>query len=235
MSKILVLDAGHSLNTPGKETYKGSKGVVKEWSMNDSVCRKIQSILKHYNVTIYRTDDTTGKTDISLSERVKRCNNYNADLFVSIHHNAFSNATATGTEVYMHANGTTEDKKLADLVAPKLAEKTGLKNRGSKKAAFAVLTCKATAILVEGGFMTTKKDYEVITTDSGQQAYAEAVAECIISFLGLKKKKTTTTTTNSTSKVYQVICGSYSQRSNAEKIKAQLEKDGYTGVWINVK
>ena len=81
--------------------------------------------------------------------------------------------------------------------------------------------------------MTTKKDYEVITSDSGQQAYAEAVSECIISFLGLKKKATATTT--STSKVYQVICGSYSQRSNAEKIKAQLEKDGYTGVWINVK
>ena len=234
MSKILVLDAGHSLNTAGKETYKGSKGVIKEWSMNDSVCRKIQSILKDFDVTIYRTDDATGKTDISLSERVKRCNNYNADLFISIHHNAYSNTTATGTEVYMHANGTKEDKKLADLVAPKLAQKTGLKNRGSKKAAFAVLSCKATAILVEGGFMTAKKDYEVITTDSGQQAYAEAVAECIISFLGLKKK-TTTTTTNSTSKVYQVICGSYSQRSNAEKIKTQLEKDGYTGVWINVK
>ena len=233
MSKILVLDAGHSLNTAGKETYKGSKGVIKEWSMNDSVCRKIQSILKDFDVTIYRTDDATGKTDISLSERVKRCNNYNADLFVSIHHNAFSNATATGTEVYMHANGTTEDKKLADLVAPKLAEKTGLKNRGSKKAAFAVLTCKATAILVEGGFMTTKKDYEVITTDSGQQAYAEAVSECIISFLGLKKKATATTT--NTSKVYQVICGSYNQRSNAEKIKAQLEKAGFSGVWINVK
>jgi N-acetylmuramoyl-L-alanine amidase len=233
VSKILVLDAGHSLNTAGKETYKGSKGVIKEWSMNDSVCRKIQSILKDFDVTIYRTDDATGKTDISLSERVKRCNNYNADLFVSIHHNAYSNTTATGTEVYMHTNGTSEDKKLADLVAPKLAQKTGLKNRGSKKASFAVLTCKATAILCEGGFMTTKKDYEVITTDSGQQAYAEAVAECVISFLGLKKK--TTTATTNTNKVYQVICGSYSQRSNAEKTKAQLEKAGFSGVWINVK
>ena len=131
----------------------------------------------------------------------------------------------------MHTNGTTEDKKLADLVAPKLAQKTGLKNRGSKKASFAVLACKATAILCEGGFMTTKKDYDVITTDSGQQAYAEAVAECIISFLGLTKKVTTTTT----GKTYQVICGSYSQRNNAEKIKSQLEKDGYSGVWINVK
>ena len=233
MSKILVLDAGHGLNTAGKETYKGSKGIIKEWTMNDAVCRKIQSILKDYDVTIHRTDDTTGKTDILLSERVKRCNNYNADLFVSIHHNAYSNTTATGTEVYMHTHGTSEDKKLADLVAPKLAEKTGLKNRGSKKASFTVLTCKATAILCEGGFMTTKKDYEVITTDSGQQAYAEAVSECIISFLGLKKKATATTT--NTSKVYQVICGSYNQRSTAEKIKAQLEKAGCSGVWINVK
>ena len=231
MSKVLVLDAGHGLNTPGKETYNGSKGVIKEWTLNNNVCNKIQSILKDYNVTIYRADDTSGKTDILLSERVKRCNNYNADVFVSIHHNAYSNATATGTEVYMHTNGTAEDKKLADLVAPKLAQKTGLKNRGSKKASFAVLGCKATAILCEGGFMTTKKDYDVITTDSGQQAYAEAVAECIISFLGLTKKVTTTTT----GKTYQVICGSYSQRNNAEKIKSQLEKDGYSGVWINVK
>ena len=139
MSKVLVLDAGHGLNTAGKETYKGSKGVIKEWTLNNNVCNKIQSILKDYDVTIYRTDDTTGKTDISLSERVKRCNNYNADLFVSIHHNAYSNTTATGTEVYMHTHGTSEDKKLADLVAPKLAEKTGLKNRGSKKASFTEL------------------------------------------------------------------------------------------------
>ena len=231
MSKVLVLDAGHGLSTPGKETSNFGKGITKEWTMNNNVCNKIQSILKDYNVTIYRTDDTSGKTDILLSERVKRCNNYNADVFVSIHHNAYSNTTATGTEVYMHTNGTTKDKELADLVAPKLAQKTGLKNRGSKKASFAVLACKATAILCEGGFMTTKKDYDVITTDSGQQAYAEAVAECIISFLGLTKKATTTTT----NKTYQVLCGSYSQRSNAEKIKTQLEKDGYSGVWINVK
>ena len=187
MAKILVLDAGHATVTLGKQTMNGSRGIVKEWTMNNNVCNKIANILKDYDVTIYRTDDTSGKTDISLSERVKRCNNYKPDLFVSIHQNA---GGGTGTEVYWHTRGTAEDKKVASIVAPKLASKTGMRNRGVKQARFAVLGCNATAILVEGGFMDTKADYEIITSDKGQQQYAEAVAESIIEYLGLKKVAT---------------------------------------------
>ena len=199
-NKILVLDAGHGLNTAGKRTLNGSRGVVHEWTMNNSVCNKIANILKDYNVTIYRTDDITGKTDVSLSERVKRCNNYNPHLFVSIHHNAVgvsSWSTATGVETYWHTYGTASDKKVATLIQGKLASKTGLRNRGVKQAQFAVLGCKATAILVEGGFMDGG-DYDYITSDKGQQAYAEAVAEGIIEYLGLTKKVGTTTQKPST-------------------------------------
>lgn len=70
-----------------------------------------------------------------------------------------------------------------------------MRNRGVKQASFAVLGCKPTAILVEGGFMDTVADYEIITSDKGQQAYAEAVAESIIEYLGLKKVVATTTQT----------------------------------------
>ena len=200
-NKILVLDAGHGLNTAGKRTLNGSRGVVHEWTMNNNVCNKIANILKDYNVTIYRTDDTTGKTDVSLSERVKRCNNYNPHLFVSIHHNAVgvsSWSTATGVETYWHTYGTANDKKVATLIQGKLASKTGLRNRGVKQAQFAVLGCKATAILVEGAFMDSSIDYDYITSDKGQQAYAEAVAEGIIEYLGLTKKVVTTTQKPST-------------------------------------
>ena len=186
-NKILVLDAGHGFNTAGKQTMNGSRGIVKEWTMNDSVVRKITSILSAYNVTIHRTDDPSGKTDISLAERVRRCNSYKPDLFVSIHENA---GGGTGTEVYWHTYGTAEDKKIASIVAPKLASKTGLRNRGVKQAQFAVLGCNATAILVEGGFMDTVSDYEIITSENGQQQYAEAVAESIIEYLGLTKVAT---------------------------------------------
>ena len=67
MAKVLVLDAGHGLNTSGKQTMNGSKGVIKEWTLNSNVCNKIQAILKDYEVTIYRTDDTTGKTDTNTT------------------------------------------------------------------------------------------------------------------------------------------------------------------------
>ena len=203
MTKVLVLDAGHGLNTAGKQTMNGSKGIIKEWTMNNNVCNKIADILKDYDVTIYRTDDTTGKTDTALTTRVSKCNGYNPDLFVSIHHNA---GGGTGIEVYWHSQGTSEDKKIAGIVAPKLAASTGMKNRGVKQAAFTILTCKATAILVEGGFMDTKADYDIITSNEGQQQYAVAVAESIIEYLSLKKKATmsSTNTTSSTSTAVKV-------------------------------
>lgn len=189
-NKILVLDAGHGINTPGKQTLASLGKVYKEWTLNNAVCNKIQKILANYNVTIYRTDDQSGATDISLATRVSKTNSYNPDLFVSIHQNA---GGGTGTEVYYHTRGTSEDKKVAGIIAPKLASKVGLRNRGVKTAEFTVLTTKATAVLVEGGFMDTKNDYEIIISDKGQQAYAEAVAEAVIEYLGLTKKTTTPT------------------------------------------
>jgi N-acetylmuramoyl-L-alanine amidase len=224
MAKVLVLDAGHGLNTSGKQTMNGSKGVIKEWTLNNNVCNKIQAILKDYDVTIHRTDDTTGKTDISLSERVKRCNNYKPHLFVSIHHNA---GGGVGTEVYWHTKGTAEDKKVAGIVAPKLASKCGMRNRGVKQASFAVLSCKPTAILCEGGFMDSS-DYEIITSDKGQQAYAEAVAESIIEYLGLKKVATSqpsssTSSSSSTSTSAPVSSSDYKVGTYGKSVKVTAD------------
>lgn len=200
MSKVLVLDAGHGNSTAGKQTLNGSAGVVKEWTLNNAVCNYIADILKDYDVTIHRTDDTSGKTDVSLSERVKRCNQYNPDLFISIHHNAHNSVWGehSGTEVYYHTNGTAEDKKVAGLLAPKLASACGVRNRGVKHAKFTVLTCRATAILIEGGFMDSLNDYPIITSAKGQKAYAQAVAEVIIDYLKLTKKKVSQSVTPST-------------------------------------
>lgn len=185
---ILVLDAGHGLTTAGKRTMNGKYGIIKEWEINNKVVGYLTQYLSDYVVTIYRTDDTTGATDVSLAERVKRCNAHNPALFISIHHNA---GGGTGIEVYWHTHGTSEDKKIASIVAPRLAAATGLKNRGVKQSAFTVLTCKATAVLVEGGFMDTKSDYEYMCSEAGQRAYAKAVADSVIEYLSLVKRVVT--------------------------------------------
>lgn len=216
MSKVIVFDAGHGLKTSGKQTMNGKYGVVKEWTINDRVLRKTQAILEanYTGFVIKRTDDPTGKTDISLTTRVKRCNDYKADVFVSFHQNA---GGGTGTEVYYHTYGTAEDKKLAGIIAPKLASKCNMRNRGVKHNVFTVLTCKSTAVLIEGGFMDTKSDYEFICSDKGQQAYAEAVAESLAEYLGLPKKVVSTPQNNATSVNYKVkiICDSLNIRQSA--------------------
>ena len=190
MAIKIGLDAGHGLKTAGKQTPDG----IKEWTINDKVRDKIVSILADYDCEIIHTDNNEGNTDEGLSTRLNRYINAGVDVFVSIHHNALTGKwnTATGVEVYTDKNPTDADKRLANLVYNKLVEYTGLKGRGIKKEAFAVINQNnIPAILVEGGFMDGKSDYKVITSDEGQTAYANAVAEGIIEFLSLKKKTST--------------------------------------------
>jgi len=202
--KKIVLDAGHGIHTSGKQTPNG----VKEWTLNDAVARQVTTKLKDYEVEVHRIDDTTGKTDISLTERINRTNKIMPDVMISIHHNALAGKwdTHTGVEIYYNnTRGNATEKILAKNIVDKLAANTKLKNRGVKTEQWAVLTCntKITALLTEGGFMDSTIDHPVITSTSGQTAYAKAIADTLIKHLGLKKKTTTTsgksnTTSNQT-------------------------------------
>ena len=181
------LDAGHGLLTRGKET----PNKIKEWTLNDKVVDKVSSILKNYDCEIIRTDNNEGYTDESLSSRLARYKAEKVNVFVSIHHNAFSDDwnNATGVEVYVDKKATSEDMKLAKCIYNRLVKYTGLKGRGIKKENFYVINQNTIpAILVEGGFMNGRSDYKIITSDSGQTAYAKAIAEGLVEFLKLKKK-----------------------------------------------
>ena len=181
------LDAGHGLKTAGKQSPNG----IKEWDINDKVRDEIAVYLNDYVVDIIHTDNDEGDVDESLMSRRNMYINANVDVFVSTHHNALDGKWGehTGIEVYVDKNATKEDLELAKLVHDKLVAYTGLKGRGVKRANFTIINQnKITAILVEGGFMDSSIDYPIITSEIGQKAYARAVAESLIEFLGLKKK-----------------------------------------------
>lgn len=185
---LVALDAGHGLKTAGKQTPDG----IKEWTLNDKVCDKIALYLSDYNVVVLRTDNNEGNVDESLSVRRKMYVDEDADVFVSIHHNAYLGvwSNATGVEVYTDKNETSKDRELAELIYKRLVEYTGLKGRGIKEANFTVINQNSIpAVLVEGGFMDSKTDYTLITSEQGQDAYARAVTEGIVEFLGLTKKE----------------------------------------------
>lgn len=193
MSIKIGLDVGHGLYTAGKQTPDG----IKEWSIGDKVRDKVVALLSPYDVEIIHTDNDEGNTDESLSARTNKYLKAGVDCFVSIHHNAYTGKwnNATGVEVFTDKNPTTADLRLADCIYGRLVNYTGLKGRGIKKENWYVINQnRIPAVLVEGGFMDGSNDYKIITSDAGQTAYAKAVAEGLIEFLGLTKNTTQPTT-----------------------------------------
>ena len=195
-SAKLVLDPGHGYYTSGKRTPDD----IREWTLNNAVCLKAMAKLQASfpNLTIHRTDDPTGKTDIALSTRVETTNSIDPDLFISIHHNASSDSWVsgiTGVEVFVHTYGTDKDKEIAGMMARRLSALTGLTHRRTtstqdyKLAEYTVLGCDSgiPAILCEGGFMnggsTTTGDSAYIRSDAGQEAYAQAIHDIVAYFL----------------------------------------------------
>lgn len=182
----IAIDAGHGKNTKGKRTPDG----IREWELNSKVAGYLQDYLKGY-ATTFRTDDTTGKTDVKLTTRRNKAVNNGASLLISIHHNAHKSkwTTATGIEVYRHSLYSHKHaKELTPKIASAMSKQTGLKNRGAKTALFTVIaTSKIPCVLCEGGFMDGRSDSHYIRTTEGQKAYAKAVADTIISYYNLKK------------------------------------------------
>lgn len=186
MSIKIALDAGHGLYTAGKQTPDG----IKEWTLNDKVRDYTVEYLEPYDCEFIFPDNNEGKVDESLASRVKAYIG-KADVMVSIHHNAYTGkwGNATGVGVFTDKNPTSADTKLAKAIYTRLVENTGLRGRGIKKQPFWVINQnKVPAALVEGGFMDNRSDYAVITSETGQRAYAKAVADGLVEFLGLEKK-----------------------------------------------
>lgn len=187
MAIKIGLDAGHGLKTKGKQTPDG----IKEWYLNHNVVKFITMYLKDYDVDIIYTDNNEGNTDESLTSRYNKYIKSGVKAFVSIHHNAYTGKwnNATGVEVFTDKNPTKKDTELANCIYERLVKNTGLKGRGIKKEDWLVINQnKIPAVLVEGGFMDSKIDYPIITSEDGQRAYAKAVADGLIEFLNLKKK-----------------------------------------------
>lgn len=219
---VIGLDAGHGLKTSGKRTPDG----IHEWELNDKVRDYVVKLLKGYDVKFIFTDNNEGVKDETLSSRKKTYVNNNCDAFVSIHHNAHLGkwGSANGVEIYVDRNNTSDDMKLAKAIYKNLPKYTGLKSRGIKKVNWTVIyQNKVPAVLVEGGFMDNKKDHKVITSDEGQLAYAKAVAEGLISFLGLKKANKTDNDEDNNSFLIRVLAKELNIRSNAG---AEYEKVG---------
>ena len=106
---------------------------TREWVLNDRICDKIERKLKEYTgYELLRLDDTTGNIDVALKKRTDKANRFQADFYLSIHHNAGINGGNGGGVVaftYLKVDKVTQawQKALYDAVI----KHTGLKGNRS--------------------------------------------------------------------------------------------------------
>ena len=233
--KILTVGAGHGINTPGKRCLKSlDKNETREWVLNNRVVNYVMEGLKVYDgLKVIRLDDPTGKRDVPLKERTDKANKANADLLLSIHHNAGINGgSGGGVVVYRYPNSTMTTKAMQKSLYNKIVAKNKLKgNRANPlpEANFHMLReSKMPALLVENGFMDSKTDVPIILTDAHARKTAEGIVEFVVEHFKLKKKPVPKPTPKPATKgFYRVVVGSYKDKDNAIKQQEKLKKAGF--------
>src|SRR5699024_6528987 len=181
MVKIFI-DPGHG----GSDGGAAANG-LKEKDVTLKIAKKIRSRLGNYEGVSTKMSRTTDKY-ISLTGRTNMANSWNADFFLSIHINA---GGGTGYEDYIHSSlsSTSTAGKIQNEINKAVVSATGWRNRGKKKANFAVLRqSKMPAVLTENGFIDTKSDADKLKSNSFLNKIADGQVTRIARYFGLKKK-----------------------------------------------
>lgn len=218
MVKIFI-DPGHGGRDPG-----ATAGSLKEKDITLSIAKNIRKIIQtnglKVSLKMSRTDDST----VSLAKRIQSANDWQADLFLSIHVNA---GGGTGYEDYIHTSLSNQSKtaQIRNIIHKEISKYHTLRNRGKKKANFQVLReTTMPAILTENGFIDHPEDQKLLQSNVWLKSLSEGYVNAMIKALHLS---TSVQGPKNDEPVYRVITGSFTHKENAKTRVKQLKQSGY--------
>ena len=235
--KLLILDAGHSFDTKGKNNAKEN---FYEWEFNNDMQYKIKARCEELGIKVFLTNPNPNKvSDLPLTTRANLANDYWIKnnkckaIFISIHANAFSNASARGTETYHASNASSTSKNFAKVLNDNIVKTmksldVNAKDRGVKTENFTVIyKTSMPSVLCEYAFYSNLDDLKILKNNRSE--LVEATVKAICQFFGIEYKKEITTNTN---KLYKVCIGAYKDKDNANKILNEAKEKGFKDSYI---
>jgi N-acetylmuramoyl-L-alanine amidase len=181
--RIVVVDAGHGGWDPGMVS-----GKVDEKDINLKIAQKLQAYLELGGATVIITrldDSDLGKTKSGdMAVRRLIANTSKADIFVSIHQNAFGSSGVHGAQVF-YFNESDNSKKLANSIQHQLKTFTNPGNRFKARANSNYFVLKQTempAVLVECGFLTNPGEKSRLLTEKYQEKIAWGIYMGIVDY-----------------------------------------------------
>ena len=127
----------------------------------------------------------TRTTDVymDLYDRADIANDVGADIFVSIHANAYEDPEIYGAMTYYHPSSG-RGKRLAQAIQAPMCQAAGAKDKGVRDADFVVLReTDMCAVLVETGFMTNHNELMQLNDSDYQDKLVKGICEGIVRYL----------------------------------------------------
>lgn len=190
VTKKVVLDPGHGVETAGKRSPDG-KYLEHEFALD--MARRLKAQLERHGVEVLLT--RSDEHDVSLADRVKITNNAKPDLFVSLHSNASGEGWTDpdGFGIYTSAAGATASRNKAANAILARAKAAGISLWGNglfhDLSLYVLKNTTAPAVLIEHGFHTNINEVELLKTGVYRDLLARVDAQGVLDYLGIPWKE----------------------------------------------
>ncbi len=197
--RIVVVDAGHGGDDPGKVGINGAL----EKEINLSVAGFVKEYLEAQDITVVMTrnsDDglyhaeSKNKKIEDLKNRLALIEASGASLAVSIHQNSYTSERVKGAQVFYYETSV-EGEKAALLMQEQLRQGIEKENkRSAKKNGSYYLLKKSTVptIIVECGFLSNGEEAELLSQEEYRKKMAWNIALGVMQYLngaGMENKE----------------------------------------------
>jgi N-acetylmuramoyl-L-alanine amidase len=191
-NKVIAIDPGHGGSDPGAI----GPNKLQEKTATLAIAQKVQALLERAGAKVLMTR----KTDVDvfgpnasavdeLNARAVVANTNKADVFVSLHINAFTSPAVGGTATYYYQKSN-YDILLANCIQDNLIKTGGLQDRGINAAGFYVIKkAQMPSVLAELGFISNPNEEKLLSTPQFQEKMAQGVVQGLDAFFAQAAKK----------------------------------------------
>lgn len=182
--KVVVIDAGHGGDDPGKIGINDAL----EKEINLQIAKDIKKYLEEAGITVIMTREdenslSNNKTE-DLQKRVKIIDESKAEIAVSIHQNSFSSEAEKGAQVFYYSESE-EGEKLAQILQNhlKMLDPENRREIKENNTYFLLKRTKIPTVIVECGFLSNWEEAEKLADAEYQKEIAQVISEGILTYM----------------------------------------------------
>lgn len=188
--KIVVIDAGHGGDDPGKVGVNG----VLEKDLNLIIAKRVQALLEANDVRVIMTredgnalcvEGDSNKKARDMKNRLAIMEKVKPSLVISIHQNSYQQESVHGAQLFYYSTSE-EGKKIAELFQAQLVRHLDKSNHRQAKGNDSYYLLKKTPfpiVIIECGFLSNWQEAEALLTQEYQERVAWAIHMGVMEYL----------------------------------------------------